>query len=76
MTIGTCDNCSRENVPVSHLEGTYCGDTTQCFLCQGDGDEDPYGEIEQYDAHLLAFRWHQHCWMAREYRHAGERFGS
>ena len=47
MTIGTCDNCSCENVPVSHLEGTYCGDTTQCFLCQGDNDPDPYGEIEE-----------------------------
>lgn len=29
----------------------------------------------QYDQHVLAFRWHQHCWMAREYRHAGELFG-
>lgn len=47
MAIGTCDNCSRENVPVSHLEGTYCGDTTQCFLCQGDSDPDPYGELLQ-----------------------------
>jgi hypothetical protein len=45
--IGTCDNCSRENVPVSHLTDTYCGDTTQCYLCQGDTDPDPYGEIEE-----------------------------
>ena len=51
MAIGTCDNCSRENVPVSHLEGTYCGDTTQCFLCQGENVPDPYGEFEQTEAH-------------------------
>jgi hypothetical protein len=45
--IGTCDNCDRQNIPVSHLDGTYCGDTTQCFLCQGDSDADPYGEFEE-----------------------------
>ena len=28
---------------------------------------------EQYDAHVIAFRWYQRMWMAREYRHAGER---
>ena len=27
----------------------------------------------QYDAHVIAFRWHQRMWMEREYRHAGER---
>ena len=46
MSIGNCDNCDRQNVPVSHLTATYCGDTTQCFLCQGDSDPDPFGEIE------------------------------
>jgi hypothetical protein len=44
--IGTCYNCSRENVPVSHLEDTYCGDMTQCFLCHGDSDPDPYCELD------------------------------
>jgi len=29
---------------------------------------------EQHDAHVIAFLWYQRCWMAREYRHAGERF--
>ncbi len=47
MAIGTCDNCDRRDVPVSHLEGTYCGDTTQCFLCQGDTDPDPYCELDE-----------------------------
>jgi hypothetical protein len=28
---------------------------------------------EQYDAHVVAFRWYQRMWMEREYRHAGER---
>ncbi len=51
-TIGTCNNCDRHHVPVSHLESTYCGDTTQCFLCQGDGDPDPYCEMEDQKPEL------------------------
>lgn len=43
--IGNCDNCDRQSVPVRHLTGTYCGDTTQCYICQGD-IADPYGELE------------------------------
>jgi hypothetical protein len=46
MAIGTCDNCDRHNVPVRHMTGTYLGDTTQCFLCTGDTDPDPYGELD------------------------------
>lgn len=46
MTIGTCDNCNRPHVPVINFKDTYCGDTTQCFLCQGDTDPDPFGELE------------------------------
>jgi hypothetical protein len=46
MSIGNCDCCDRRNVPVSHLTETYCGDVTACFLCQGDTDPDPYGEVE------------------------------
>lgn len=43
--IGSCDNCDRQNVPVS--SGQFCGcDTTQCFICQGETDPDPYGELE------------------------------
>jgi hypothetical protein len=42
--IGSCDNCDRVDVPVSH--GTAAGmETTQCYLCQGD-EADPYGELE------------------------------
>ena len=29
--------------------------------------------MNQYDAHVIAFRWFQRMWMEREYRHAGER---
>ena len=43
--IGSCDNCNRQNVPVHHFAETYCGETTQCFLCQGDTDPDPYSEL-------------------------------
>ncbi len=46
MAIGNCDCCDRCDVPVSHLTGTYCGDVTACYLCQGDDDADPYGEME------------------------------
>jgi hypothetical protein len=43
--IGNCDNCDRQNVPVSN--GQFCGcDTTQCFICQHDV-ADPYGELEE-----------------------------
>ena len=43
--IGSCDNCDQQNVPV--FSGQFCGcDTTQCFICQGDTDPDPYGELE------------------------------
>ena len=42
MPIGNCDNCQRENVPVSHFNLSYCGDTTACFLCCGDDNPDPY----------------------------------
>lgn len=43
--IGTCENCDRENVPVSHCRMSDM-ETTQCFLCQGDTDPDPHGELE------------------------------
>lgn len=54
MAIGTCDNCGKQSVPVKHFGVDYeagigC-DTTQCFICQGDSDPDPYGEIEGSDA--------------------------
>jgi hypothetical protein len=44
--IACCDNCGKENVPGSHHEGTYVGDTTQCFICQGD-EFDPYCEMDE-----------------------------
>jgi hypothetical protein len=40
MTIGSCDCCDRQNVPVTS------GDVTACFICQGEDDPDPYGELE------------------------------
>lgn len=49
MAIGNCDCCDRENVPVANLVA-YGIDTTACFICQGDDDADPYGELEGSDA--------------------------
>jgi hypothetical protein len=43
--IGNCDACDRKNVPVSNCNSSS-GETTQCFLCQGDTDPDPYCEVE------------------------------
>lgn len=31
-------------------------------------------EAEQYDCHVIRFRSYQRAYMAREYRHAGERW--
>lgn len=45
--IGSCDNCSRRNVPVRHIDSPHAGDTTQCYVCTGDIDPDPYGELER-----------------------------
>jgi hypothetical protein len=50
MTIGTCDNCDRHNVPVRSMTGTYVGDTTQCYLCTGWNESDPFGELCQCEA--------------------------
>lgn len=45
MTIGSCDCCDRTNVPISRGEVTGI-ETYACFICQGDTDPDPYGEME------------------------------
>ena len=45
MAIGNCDCCDRRNVPVSSGYYDPVGDTTACFICQGETDPDPYGEI-------------------------------
>ena len=44
--MGNCDNCDRENVAVSKMLACGC-ETTQCFLCQGETDPDPYGESDE-----------------------------
>ncbi len=42
---GTCDCCERENVPLGH--GYVTGiETYYCYLCAGESDPDPYGELE------------------------------
>jgi hypothetical protein len=47
MAIGACDICDRQNVPVSHFNATAAHpETSACFLCQGEDDTDPYGELE------------------------------
>lgn len=43
--IGSCDCCERTNVPISRGEVTGI-ETYACFICQGDTDPDPYGEME------------------------------
>jgi len=47
--IGACDCCDRQNVPVAKFRADQTSaqcETTACFLCQGDSDPDPYGELE------------------------------
>jgi hypothetical protein len=45
--IGCCDCCDRQNVPVSHFNATAAyPEGVACFICQGDTDPDPYGELE------------------------------
>lgn len=49
MAIGSCDCCERMNVPISRIEpdrtSAQC-ETYACFICQGEDDVDPYGELE------------------------------
>lgn len=57
MSIGSCDCCDRQNVPVAHLTETYCGDVTACYICQGDDDPDPYGEVALHFVGFKDDRW-------------------
>jgi hypothetical protein len=47
--IGNCDCCDRQNVPVRHFDAgatnAQC-ETTACFICQGETEIDPYGEMD------------------------------
>jgi hypothetical protein len=44
--IGSCDCCDRQQVPVSHFNATAAyPEGAACFICQGDTDPDPYGEL-------------------------------
>jgi hypothetical protein len=46
--IGSCDCCDRKSVPVCHFgsdETSAQCETTACFICQGDTEIDPYGEM-------------------------------
>ena len=63
--IGNCDCCDRTNVPVSKVN--VPGEPSACFLCQGDTDPDPYGEMTEaveettmVDARRLADRIELH----------------
>ena len=50
--IGNCDCCDRQDVPIRHFEAgeTNAGcETTACFICQGDNEVDPYGEMDSRD---------------------------
>lgn len=46
--IGACDCCSRQEVPLSHfnVDGEGGPEAFVCYLCQGENDPDPYGELE------------------------------
>lgn len=45
--IGNCDCCDRTNVPLSLVNATSLHpEAVACFICQGDSDPDPYGELE------------------------------
>lgn len=45
--IGSCDCCDRQDVPVSHFSATAAyPEGCACFICQGETDPDPYGELE------------------------------
>lgn len=44
--IGNCEACDRQNVPVSNCRSSS-GETTQCFICQGEDFPDPYGEMPE-----------------------------
>lgn len=49
--IGSCDCCDRQNVPISNFRADQTSaqcETAACYLCQGDTDPDPYGELEAY----------------------------
>ena len=51
MSIGSCDCCNRQNVPVSFSawdQNNVGCDTTACYLCCGDTDPDPYGEMDEH----------------------------
>lgn len=53
--IGACDCCDRQHVPVSHFRADQTSaqcETTACYLCQGETDADPYGEL--YDEAMAA----------------------
>lgn len=56
--IGNCDCCDRENVPVVNVNTD--GEPVACFICQGDSDPDPYGEVvtdwEDVENHVEAQR--------------------
>lgn len=54
--IGTCECCDRQNVPVSHIDTVFGIEAFACYLCLGETDLDPYGELQEKrgsDAHLI-----------------------
>lgn len=54
--IGACDICDRQNVPVSHFNASAAHpETGACFICQGEDDPDPYGELEEAQLKIHAF---------------------
>lgn len=49
--IGSCDICDRQNVPVGHSHATSAHpEASVCFLCRGETDPDPYGELAEIES--------------------------
>jgi hypothetical protein len=47
MIIGTCECCDRTGVPLSRINQVFGIETFACYVCLGDTDPDPYGELVQ-----------------------------
>ena len=47
MIIGTCECCDRTGVPISRINQVFGIETFACYVCLGDTDPDPYGELVQ-----------------------------
>lgn len=73
--IGDCDCCNRQDVPRGHFNAGGRGgvETFACYICQGDTDPDPYGELEPAGAAQISVTPLGLAAMAEYERANGER---